>query len=80
MTEDEIKVTPLERVTSEVDLMGLIDCSIRTTLIFSDEAGFNIVKELFSGFNLNHTISNIVLYDEENTVETETLYEEDHEI
>ena len=60
--------------------MGCIDNSIRATLIVSDEAGFNVVKELFYGFNLNHTIQNIVIYDEANTPETETLYVEEHEV
>ena len=76
MTDDLIKETKFKRAISEEELMGCIDCSIRTTLIVSDEAGYDIVKELFKGFNLNHTILNIVIYDEQDTASTEELYKD----
>ena len=64
MKDDEIKDIKYERVISEEDLMDWIDRSVRTTLIVSDNVGYNIVYEFFNGFNLNHTILNIVIYDE----------------
>ena len=46
--------------------MRLIDSSIRTTLIVSDDAGYDLIEQLFSGLSFNYSIVCIIILVESN--------------
>jgi hypothetical protein len=67
--DDDTKRIPFEHTTSIEATLGAIDKSIRTVLIVSDRAGYELVKDLTSGIAFNSSISSIIILNADDKVD-----------
>lgn len=56
-----VKDIPFAHCTNRDELFDKLEESIRTTIIVSDRAGFDLVRAMISGVNWNKTLCNVII-------------------
>jgi len=56
-----VKDIPFAHCTNRDELFDKLEESIRTSIIVSDRAGFDLVRSMISGVNWNKTLCNVII-------------------